>query len=239
MFVAHPTLGDSVIVIHSTDRSMYSVKFAEDKDGTIRLSPASEWEQVIQEYTPVNKDEPTIGGTASEESAETYEEVASISIEESDINMEDMYSPLTLKMRLIEQGFGNPRDKHYYSKEQLVRDAHKFVGIKMYTTNHVSRETNERNEVAQIVASAYSESHNGIMAEVAVFDPMFARKVRNRAKLKLLGGLHCSIKSDGTSYTKPFTIGEQTGKLVKEFTEVHTVDFVSRAGAGGTAVEMV
>lgn len=233
IFVDHPVLGNSIIVEYSGDLSSYAVTYEENEDGSLTLAMVQDWRRVNLTYSYADVTIETV------EMAESFQELNSITISEADAENEDKFSSIVLDVLLVKEGFGNPRDNHYYGREQLARDAHLFNGVKMYTTNHKGTETNERNEVAIIGESAYSVEKGGIMSKVIVFDPMFARKVRNREERGILESLHCSIKCDGTSFVKPHIVSGRSGKLVKEFTEVHTVDFVSQAGAGGKALARI
>ncbi len=239
VFIEHPVLGTSAIITVE-DVGMYVVAFSEVANGVVQLASTNEWKPVTQEYVLVPTSMPQLGqATPTQELlTEDFSESVSVEIEEVMSESTDMYSPLTLTLRIIKEGFGNERDNNYYSAEQLRKDAEKFVGKMMYTTNHKVNETNERNQVAQITEAGYDDKYKGIVAKAVVFDPMFARKTRNRSQVGMLNELHCSITSRGTKYAKPFVKDGRKGSLVKEFTKVNTVDFVSRAGAGGMALSM-
>jgi len=224
VFVDHPTLGNSAIV--DVGGMLYAVPYT-DKGV---LEPTDTWVQVIRQYTPVE----TVTATTSE-SDEDITELGSITILESD----DGVKALRLKLLIIEKGFGNKRDNHYYGKPLLEKDAHKLVGVKMYVTNHKANETNVRNEVAVIMSSEYSEAHNGIVAVAGVFDDAFANNVRNRKELGVLESLHCSISASGLVDKKPIEVGGRKGINVAEFKVFRSVDFVTKAGAGGTALAVL
>jgi hypothetical protein len=63
-----------------------------------------------------------------------------------------------------------------------------------------------------------------------------AEKTRNRADAGELGTLHCSIHASGTG--KKGIIDGQEYTVIESITKVHSVDLVSRAGAGGQAVAL-
>lgn len=242
MFIGHPTLGNCVIVVWSMDMSLHAVGFSEQGDIVV-LAPTVDWRRVKHEYNLVDTSVPQLGQATPTEvdvSEDDYTEASfgEVLIEEADLIAEDKYAPLTLTLRLIKKGFGNGRDNHFYTEAQLESDAPKFVGAMMYTTNHITAETNERNQVAKITESWYDKKYNGILAKAIVFDPNFARKTRNRSEAGVLEELHCSIKAKGTSFVKPIVKGGRTGRQVKEFTEVKSVDFVSRGGAHGKALRI-
>lgn len=240
VFTSHPVLGNVAIVEHSMDSSLYAVEWLEEDNGSVKLATVENWKKVMQQYTLIDTTIPTIGEVDSDvtEVDVEFNETVAISIEEDADGVKDLYSPLDITLRVIKEGFGNARDNHYYGRQQLEADASKFVGVMMYTTNHVSKETNEPNQVAKITEAKWDSNYNGIVAKATIFDPMFARKTRNRKAAGMLEELHVSIRSSGTSYAKPYIKDGRKGRLVKEFTEVKTVDFVSRAGAGGNVIDI-
>ncbi len=145
-------------------------------------------------------------------------------------------APLTMRVKLIRPGWGNLKDNHYYPPEVLRRDARVFEGKKMYTTDHVQGEKSERTEVSVIEAIEGFEDDGSPIARVKVFDPGFAEKVRNRAKAGVLYMLECSVLGAGTA--KPFTLDGRKGKIIESITDAESVDWVTRAGAGGHALEI-
>jgi len=77
----------------------------------------------------------------------------------------------------------------------------------------------------------------GPIALVGVFDETFARNVRNRAALDALGSLECSILGEGDMRK-----GKVNGKqafIVENISSVESIDWVTKAGAGGRALEIV
>lgn len=140
---------------------------------------------------------------------------------------------LYLDVELIQPGWGNPRDNHYYPAETLRKAAPLFAGVKMFETDHDAKARSNRTWASTIVGvKGFSESGAPI-AQVAVHDPEFARKARNLHKLGLLEKLECSLLGKGMA--RPYREGERTGSLIQELTQVATVEWVSRAGAGGHA----
>lgn len=144
--------------------------------------------------------------------------------------------PLTMRVQLIRPGWGNSKDNHYYPAEVLKRDAHVFEGKKMYTTDHREGEKSERTEVSMIEAIEGFADDGSPIARVNVFDPAFAEKVRNRQKAGVLDKLECSVLGAGTA--RPFELDGRKGKLVESITDAESVDWVTRAGAGGHALEI-
>jgi len=107
--------------------------------------------------------------------------------------------------------------------------------VKMYVTDHRPDELSERTEVAEI-DSVEMGSDGSPIGRVVIFDPSFAEKTRNRALAKKLNTLECSIRARGT--TVKGTVNGKPANIVKEFSDVMSVDFVTRAGAGGQALEI-
>lgn len=147
--------------------------------------------------------------------------------------------PLKMRVALIEPGIGNSRDKHLYEAEMLKRDAHVFKGVKMYATDHKQNEKSVRTEVSQIIECPVGFTPSGApIAEVGVFDPHFAETVRNREKLGLLDGLHCSILASG-KVKKNVKVGGEKVNRVEQITSAESVDWVTQAGAGGHALSLM
>jgi hypothetical protein len=147
-------------------------------------------------------------------------------------------SPVELDLQLIRPGWGNTRDNHYYPAAMLKRDAHVFEGAKMYTTDHKPEEKSVRTEVAVIKNIQGFTEEGAPVGRVVVFDPTFAEQVRNRAAAGVLSTLECSILADGKA--RPgFEEGGRKGKVVESITSVSSVDWVTKAGAGGKALNLV
>jgi hypothetical protein len=146
-------------------------------------------------------------------------------------------APLLMDVALIAPGWGNKKDKHYYPPEVLKRDAKVFEGIKMYATDHRPEEKSVRTEVAVIKACPTGFTNKGApIAQVAVHDGDFAEQARNRAKLGTLESLECSILALGR--TRKGEIDGQEGNIVEAITRGQSVDWVTKAGAGGHAVAL-
>ena len=144
-------------------------------------------------------------------------------------------APLDLDVVIIQPGFGNKKDNHYYSEAMLKECAQVFVGAKMYTTDHRVSEKSERTEVSKIREMV--GFHDGApVGRAAVFDPDFAEKVRNRADAGELQSLECSILAGGSA--RPGLVGGKNAKIVEAITDVNSIDWVTRAGAGGHALRL-
>ncbi len=146
----------------------------------------------------------------------------------------DGKGPLKLTACLIQPGPGNERDGRYYPREVLERDAHVFEGGKMFPTDHLQEEKSAATEVADILKSPVGfTEEGGILAEIGIFDPAFARKAYNRAQLGMLHNLELSII--GAGETQRGEVGETEYDIVTSITQ-GSADFVTQAGAGGHAV---
>jgi hypothetical protein len=106
----------------------------------------------------------------------------------------------------------------------------------MYTTDHKANEKSERTEVSMIEKITGFDETGSPIAQVKVFDPDFAEKVRSRQSAGLLDSLECSVLGGGTA--KPFELDGRKGKLIESITDAESVDWVTRAGAGGHALEI-
>ena len=178
--------------------------------------------------------EPQAPSDNSEHFAESYAGILAEDFGVVDAN--PARAPLTMRVQLIRPGWGNSKDNHYYPAEVLKRDAHVFTGKKMYTTDHKEGEKSERTEVSVIEAIEGFADDGAPIARVNVFDPGFAEKVRNRQKAGVLDRLECSVLGSGTA--RPFELDGRKGKLVESITDAESVDWVTRAGAGGHALDI-
>ncbi|NMC34209.1 MAG: hypothetical protein GYA36_17380 [Veillonellaceae bacterium] len=146
-------------------------------------------------------------------------------------------SALTMDVQIIRPGWGNARDNNYYPADMLRRDAVKFVGAKMYETDHRQDEKSTRTWVSTIKEIVGFTPAGAPIARVVVHDPNFAARVRNLASAGLLNKLECSILADGR--VREFKQDNRSGRMVEAITSVSSVDWVTRAGAGGMAMAIV
>ena len=151
--------------------------------------------------------------------------------------------PLTLKVQIIEPGWGNARDGHFYPADVVRRDAPKFKGAKMYETDHRPGEKSTRTWVSTLRdIIGYSETGAPIFDAVA-HDPNFAQRMRNLAATKDADGqpmirkMACSILANGTA--RKGQVDGKAGRIVEAITDVESVDWVTRAGAGGRALAIM
>jgi cation transport regulator len=146
--------------------------------------------------------------------------------------------PLRAVVRIIKPGWGNKRNNHYYPKDILKRDAYQFVGAKMYETDHNPREKNTRTWVSTIEDIMGFDDSGSPLAKVAVHDEGFASRLRNLDELGMLKKMECSIYANGLA-KGGFKLNGREGKQVEAITSVSSVDWVTRAGAGGAAVSLM
>lgn len=144
--------------------------------------------------------------------------------------------PLRMKIAIIRPGFGNAKDGHYYTRELLERHKDLFKGVKMFETDHEDAEKSTRNWPSTIT-SAYLNDDGTLMGDVVVHDPNFAERAVNLKRAGLLHLLPNSIYASGTS--KEGEVEGQKAKIVETIDKVHSVDWVTAAGAGGHALDLV
>ncbi len=135
----------------------------------------------------------------------------------------------------IKVGWGNTRDNNYYPRQMLEDGASKFVGAKMYETDHKPDEKSTRTWVSTITAIKGFTSEGNPIAKVAVHDPGFAERMRNLKQAGIVEKMECSIF--GSAKGKPgFEKDGRSGKLIEAITDIASVDWVTKAGAGGHVV---
>ena len=143
---------------------------------------------------------------------------------------------LRMNVAIIKPGWGNERDNHYYSADMLSSCAKNFIGAKMYETDHVQAEKSTRTWVSTITDISGFED-GAPVGLVAIHDPGFAERMRNLNTAGLLDRMECSIYASGKAQTG-FEMGGRKGKNVIEITDVESVDWVTRAGAGGRVLSL-
>ena len=145
--------------------------------------------------------------------------------------------PLTLDVAIIEPGPGNAQDKRYYPAEVLRRDAGVFKGAKMYATDHREAEKSVGTWVSTIKNCPVGFTESGApIARVVVHKEWFARDIRALQAEGLLDKMECSILGGGRA--KKGTVGETEYNIVEAITSADSVDWVTRAGAGGRALAL-
>lgn len=143
---------------------------------------------------------------------------------------------LEIDLVLITPGFGNAEHNHYYPADMLHEYADRFVGAKMYPTDHRSEEKSAGSEVARIESIVGFTEEGAPIGRAVIFDPDFAEATRNRAKGGVLDSLECSILASGL--VREGQIDGKDANIVESITTVESVDFVTKAGAGGRALAL-
>lgn len=216
-----------------------------DKIGTLRIL-FDEYAARVAELMTANLNAQNETGTGAPQQSELGESLAEsidgafMGLAEAEAPSDGTPSPrdpLPINVKLIKPGWGNARDGHYYPAEVIKRDARVFEGAKMYTTDHREGEKSERTEVSQIQKIIGFTDDGAPIARVLIFDPGFAEKTRNRAKAGMLESLECSILAYGRAKSGNAPDGK-AGKIVEAITAAQSVDWVTRAGAGGKALSL-
>jgi len=144
---------------------------------------------------------------------------------------------LMMDIKPIAPGWGNTRDNNYYPAEMLKRDAAKFAGVKMYETDHRQSEKSTRTWVSTIQDVIGFTKDGSPIVRVAVHHPEFAERVRNLNEAGILEKMECSIF--GTAQGRGgFEQDGRKGRLIEAIADISSVDWVTRAGAGGHAVSL-
>ena len=149
---------------------------------------------------------------------------------------------LKMKFQPIRPGAGNAKDGHWYDADMLKSNAQKLVGAKQYETDHKPGEKSTRTWVSTITElNGFKDDGTPIMT-TSIHDPNFAQRVNNLSTGKdenggsLLEKLECSLLADGLA--NPGIREGKNYKVVESITNVESVDWVTRAGAGGKALEI-
>jgi hypothetical protein len=200
--------------------------------------------QIEEMKSSLNKTWKDLGDEADEEEETPEEEKVKESFAESYAGIGDVVelqeaaenSLLGMDVQIIRPGWGNKKDGHYYPAEMLRAYAERFVGAKMYETDHKQAEKSTRTWVSTIGEIKGYTDDGAPIAKVIVHDPNFAERVRNLKAANLLEKMECSILADGTA--RPGEIAGRKGKIVESITDVSSVDWVTRAGAGGHALSL-
>jgi len=203
------------VIIEKDDR-FYHAPF---KDAA--LAPLGEWREVVRQWVFVEVETQEVDFAESGVAVNLSEAAATES------------EPLVMDVCLIQPGWGNAKDKHYYPKEMLKREAHKFIGAHQFEKDHTDDKTS-RDYVSTIVDIVGETPEGGPIAKVVVHDPGFAERMRLLDKAGLLKEMPCSIMAGGIATEKE--IDGKKGMQVESITKVHAVDWVTAAGAGGHAL---
>jgi hypothetical protein len=253
VYAEHEVLGDSVIICDPKGK-LFAVPYAKAEAG-YNFTAQPEWTEVMMTYVPTEtpglsaaqETEPVIEfdqaaeavvGNLSESFNGGVMELLDDILGEADVTVtKSARDPLRVKVALIQPGFGNKKDAHYYPGAMLREFSKVFEGAMMYVTDHKAAEKSERTKVSRVEKILGFSDKGAPLAEVLIFDPDFAEKTRNRAKENALGTLECSILASGA--VKAGKVDGKPAKIVESIESVQSVDWVSNAGAGGRAVNLM
>ncbi|NIQ92599.1 MAG: hypothetical protein GWN93_27920, partial [Deltaproteobacteria bacterium] len=145
--------------------------------------------------------------------------------------------PLKLNVGIIRPGWGNKKDGHYYPAETLRRDsAAVFPGIKMYESDHRDEEKSTRTWVSTVDEITGFTEDGAPIGRVVVHDEGFAKRLLALNEAGILNKMECSIL--GTGKVRKGEIDGRKGKIVEAITDARSVDWVTRGGAGGHALNL-
>jgi hypothetical protein len=149
----------------------------------------------------------------------------------------DSIVPLKLDVAIIRPGWGNKKDGHYYPPETLRRDSPLvFPGIKMYESDHRDEEKSTRTWVSTVKnISGFAEDGTPI-GRVVIHDEGFAKRIIALNEEGMLDKMECSILGKGK--VRKGSVDGRSGKIVEAITEARSVDWVTRGGAGGHALNL-
>ena len=159
-----------------------------------------------------------------------------IGIEEAEVDNGKL-TPLSLNVAVIEPGPGNAKDGHFYPAEVLKRDASVFKGAHMFATDHRQEEKSVGTWVSTVKACpvGFTET-GGPIARVIVHKDWFARDLLALQESGLLQEMQCSILGSGKA--KKGKVGEAEYSIVEAITDIESIDYVTRAGAGGRVLSL-
>lgn len=144
----------------------------------------------------------------------------------------------TLEVQAIEPGWGNKRDNNFYPATMLEAYASKLIGAKMFEDEHRTEKRTNKVWVSTVTDLIGFTEHGAPRLKVVVHDPGFEERARRLHKAKLLDKLECSLLASGRG-EKGFEQDGRKGTKVTEIEEVFSLDWVSRAGAGGKALSII
>lgn len=139
-----------------------------------------------------------------------------------------------LLVEIIRPGLGNRKHRNLYPAATLAAAAPLFVGAKMYESDHRPEEKSTRTWVSTLVEHVGFSEAGGPIYKAYAHSPDFAQRVLNLHANGLVESLHCSILGQGRGREGMFE-GEKC-TVVEAITAVESVDWVTRAGAGGHAL---
>jgi hypothetical protein len=144
---------------------------------------------------------------------------------------------------LIREGFGNKRDGHYYSADVLKEAADQFVNAQMFE-NHLDPETEKKlgglprkpsellGRIRETWIDKDDDGNTVIRGKASVSQPWAWNMIEHDPEL-----LGVSINARGRS--RVGMVEGQEAKIVEGISSVRSVDWVTKAGAGGKVVALM
>jgi len=160
-----------------------------------------------------------------------------LSLAESAMPPTERIVPLHLDVALIQPGWGNARDNHYYNADVLKRDASVFKGTKMYESDHRAAEKSTRTWVSTVTDIVGFTDDGAPIARVSVHSRDFAERLLALNADGLLDKMECSILASGKA--RKGKVNGRQGHIVESITAAESVDWITRAGAGGKALQII
>lgn len=215
----------------SVGPSKFRVNYTMDAQQNVVIDERTDWQKAELEVVVVESAVLEMNGVSGDTALVEHSPLMVCNLQESGDTRE-------ADIVLVQPGWGNPRDKHFYPPEVLRRDSVRFKGVPMYATNHKLEEQNPRNRVATIIESGkrFTEE-GGPIARIAVQKGWFWEDLKMLDKYGLLHTVHNSIMALGRSVKG--SVQGKPGNIVQEIVEPRSVDFVNRAGAGGHVLSLV
>lgn len=176
-------------------------------------------------------------GLALESHDATDEDTANLTVSEAAAVETGRRAPVIVDFQMIKPGPGNKKDNHYYPADVLARDIGVFGEADVFATDHKAEQRSELTKVGKVlkVPTRFTEDQAPV-ARVLIYDPAQAEKARNRADSDALSTLECSIYGSGRA--KPRKIDGVEYKVVEAITAGKYLELVSKAGAGGHALNL-
>jgi hypothetical protein len=243
VFEDDPELGTSLVV--SDDGLLWAVEYQTAEDG-VTFADRDRWQQVELMYRKVGDQTETTEEVAEFAEAEvgqalsvtdiTETDVIALGLSEASLNA-GRRAPVLVDFQMIQPGPGNKKDNHYYPRPVLERDSGAFNGVDVFVTDHREAERSERTKVGRVRQAPARFTEGGApVGQVVIYDPDMAEKARNRADAGELETLECSIYARGN--IKPGKVNGVNYKVVEAITEGLYLELVSKAGAGGKALNL-
>lgn len=216
-------------------RAMYKAEELEWSESAVEQA-RNLIEQALTLLSDIHEDDKPIEDAMAESTLTEASTGHVIGIEEKEVDGGRL-TPLTLDIAVIEPGPGNAKDGHYYPREVLRRDAGVFKGAKMYASDHRENEKSVGTWVSTIKACPVGFTESGApIARVVVHKDWFARDILSLQQAGLLNRMECSILGSGKA--KRGKVGETEYNIVEAITSADSVDWVTKAGAGGKALAL-